>query len=152
MSDIPVQDQQPGSDPIKVEVLGFDHLVIRAADPEVSLDFYVNTLGLTPERVVEWRSGTVPFPSVRVSSGVVIDLDGRAGPTGKNVEHFCLEIAPTNMQMLWASGAFEVVGDPVRRWGARGPADLIYVADPDGNVIELRHYGDTAGLGYGVRR
>jgi catechol 2,3-dioxygenase-like lactoylglutathione lyase family enzyme len=137
---------------IPVEVLGFDHLVIRSADPEASLAFYVDRLGLTPERVVEWRAGTVPFPSVRVSDNAVIDLDGRAGPDGKNVEHFCLEIAPTNMQELWESGAFTVVGEPVRRWGARGPADLIYISDPDGNVIELRHYGASDGLSYGIRK
>lgn len=151
MSSIPREQQQSPAD-IKVEVLGFDHLVIRASDPEASLDFYVNVLGLTPERVAEWRAGTVPFPSVRVSGNVVIDLDHRAGPTGKNIEHFCLEIAPTNLRALRDSGTFAVVGDPVRRWGARGLADLIYVKDPDGNIIELRHYGESEGLEYGTRK
>ncbi len=134
-----------------VQVLGFDHLVVRVSDPEVSLRFYVGTLGLKPERVDEWRSGTAPFPSVRVSETCVIDLDDRNPRSGQNVDHFCLEIAPADLQALFDSGVFTTVGDPVRRWGARGPADLIYVRDPDGNIIELRHYGESAGFGYGIR-
>jgi catechol 2,3-dioxygenase-like lactoylglutathione lyase family enzyme len=134
-----------------VRVLGFDHLVVRVSDPEVSLRFYVGTLGLKPERVDEWHSGAAPFPSVRVSRTCVIDLDDRSPRTGQNVDHFCLEIAPADLRRLFDSGAFTTVGDPVRRWGARGPADLIYVRDPDGNVIELRHYGESAGFGYGIR-
>lgn len=136
----------------QVRVLGFDHVVIRASDPEASLRFYTGVLGLKPERVDEWRSGTVPFPSVRVSDWCVIDLDDRFRRDGQNIEHFCLEISPTDMRSLHASGAFATVGEPVRRWGARGLADLIYVRDPDGNVIELRHYGESDGLEYGVRR
>ena len=134
-----------------VEVLGADHLVLRTTDTEAALAFYVDKLGLQAERLAEWRAGTVPFPSVRVSDTFVIDLDARRAADGRNVDHFCLEVAPTDLRAVWESGAFDVVGEPVRRWGARGPADLIYVRDPDGNVIELRHYGESQGLEYGVR-
>jgi catechol 2,3-dioxygenase-like lactoylglutathione lyase family enzyme len=142
---------EPVVETARVEILGADHLVIRASDPEKSLDFYCDVLGLTPERVDEWRAGTVPFPSVRVSETFVIDLDNRYTADGINVDHFCLEIAPTDMARLWETGGLPVVGEPVRRWGARGPADLIYIKDPDGNVIELRHYGEPGGLAYGKR-
>ncbi|MHA3701309.1 VOC family protein [Jatrophihabitans sp. YIM 134969] len=134
-----------------VEVLGADHLVVRTADTEAALAFYTGKLGLRTERVAEWRAGTAPFPSVRVSETFVIDLDARRPADGRNIEHFCLEVAPADLRAIWESGDFEVVGEPVRRWGARGPADLIYVRDPDGNVIELRHYGESQGLQYGVR-
>ena len=139
------------SGPAAVRVLGADHLVLRVRDPQASLDFYVGTLGLEPERVEQWRAGTVPFPSVRVSPTFVIDLDPRRAADGKNVEHYCLEIAETDLLALQSSGRFDVLGVPVRRWGARGPADLVYVHDPDGHVIELRHYGPSQGLDYGRR-
>ena len=51
-----------------VRAVGFDHLVLRSPDVERSLHFYVDDLGLQPERVEEWRRGEVLFPSVRVDA------------------------------------------------------------------------------------
>jgi catechol 2,3-dioxygenase-like lactoylglutathione lyase family enzyme len=92
--------------------------------------------------------GHGPFPSVRLNPDSVIDLDGRQAPDGTNVEHFCLEVAPTDLVALSARSDLRLLGGPVRRWGARGEADLIYIADPDGHMIELRHYGPSQGFGY----
>jgi len=36
----------------------------------------------------------------------------------------------------------EVVEGPVRRTGARGPIDSVYLRDPDGNLIEVAHDPD----------
>jgi catechol 2,3-dioxygenase-like lactoylglutathione lyase family enzyme len=129
-------------------VVGFDHLVLRVADPERSVAWYCGLLGLEPDRLEEWRRGEVPFPSVRIDERTVIDLDPRRESDGRNVDHFGLEIAELDFDDLVASGRFEVLGEPVRRWGARGEADLVYVTDPDGHVVELRHYGPTKGYGY----
>ena len=46
-----------------VKISEMDHIVLRVKDVEVSLDFYTRLLGLTPERVEEWRAGDVRFPS-----------------------------------------------------------------------------------------
>ena len=51
-----------------VRVTGFDHIVLRCSDVEVSLAFYCDELGLEPERVEEWRRGEVLFPSVRINA------------------------------------------------------------------------------------
>jgi hypothetical protein len=50
-------------------------------------------------------------------------------------------IEPTDLDALAASGRFEVVGGPAQLFGARGEGVGMYVRDPDGNVVELRHYG-----------
>ena len=126
-----------------VTVLNLDHVVLSVHDPEVSLAWYTGVLGLTPLRVEEYRAGKAPFPSVQVSPGVIIDLDARTPRSGTNVAHFCLVLQEIDLVELAASGAFTGVTGPFRRWGALGPADLIYVEDPDGNVIELRHYGPS---------
>jgi catechol 2,3-dioxygenase-like lactoylglutathione lyase family enzyme len=34
----------------------------------------------------------------------------------------------------------DVVEGPVRRYGARGEGLSVYIRDPDGLVVELRHY------------
>lgn len=123
-----------------VSPIGIDHLVVIAADVERSLAFYIGQLGLAPVRVDEWRDGEVFFPSVRLNPWTIIDI--LAGtPGGKNVDHFCLTIEPIDLVALAESGEFDVVGGPSELFGAQGQGQGLYVRDPDGNVVELRHYG-----------
>lgn len=122
-----------------VRVVGLDHLVIDVADVERSLAFYVGELGLEPVRVDEWRRGEVLFPSVRVDPTTIIDLLATA-PTGRNVDHLCLVVEPLDLEALKASDRFTVVDGPGIRYGAQGDGTSLYVLDPDGNTVELRHY------------
>lgn len=126
-----------------VRVLGMDHIVLRVRDVERSLEFYVDRLGLAAERLEEWRAGTAPFASVRVDATTLIDLVpvGADEPLGRNLDHFCVVIEPTDLGALAASGELDVVGGPATLFGARGMGEGLYVRDPDGNVVELRHYG-----------
>lgn len=123
-----------------VRVTGIDHVVLDVADTERSLAFYVGELGLEPVRVDEWRRGEVFFASVRVDPTTIIDLL-ETPPTGRNVDHICLVVEEQDLQVLADSGRFEVVDGPDRRFGAQGDGTSLYVRDPDGNVVELRHYG-----------
>jgi catechol 2,3-dioxygenase-like lactoylglutathione lyase family enzyme len=132
-----------------MKVTGIDHVVFRVADVERAIAFYVDTLGLEPVRVDEWRAGAVLFPSVRIDASSIIDLfprelageDAGGGTTvGRNVDHICLVVEPCDLQALADSGIFDVVGGPAELFGARGQGLGLYVRDPDGNVVELRHY------------
>jgi Glyoxalase/Bleomycin resistance protein/Dioxygenase superfamily. len=125
-----------------VDVTGVDHIVVIAADVERSLAFYIDRLGLAPERVDEWRRDEVFFPSVRVNETTILDLVAGV-PDGKNIDHFCLVVRAVDLQAVADSGVFDVVSGPSERFGAQGQAEALYVLDPDGNVIELRHYGET---------
>jgi catechol 2,3-dioxygenase-like lactoylglutathione lyase family enzyme len=122
-----------------MRVVDFDHLVLNVADVERALGFYCGPLGLAATRVEEWRAGTVPFPSVRVNERTIIDLVSK--PRGEsNVDHICLVVEPLDWQEVIDSGTFTVLEGPVGRFGARGDATSVYVADPDGNTVELRWY------------
>jgi len=124
-----------------VNVVAFDHVVLRCADVELTLGWYVDRLGLAPVRVDEWRRGDAPFPSVRVSDDTIIDLiEGPAADDGR-LDHLCLVVEPLDLDDLAASGELDVVEGPARRSGARGEGTSLYVRDPDGLVVELRHYG-----------
>lgn len=133
----------PAADTRAVTLKQLDHIVLRVKDPESSVRWYVEKFGLVVHRLDAFRAGTVPFPSVEICPGQILDLDGRTEQTGKNVSHFAVDVDETDLIDLAASGAFEKIEGPFRRWGARGPADLVYVTDPDGHVIELRHYGPS---------
>ncbi|MET8472308.1 VOC family protein [Streptomyces sp. NPDC006422] len=126
-----------------MRVKALDHLVLNVADVDKSLEFYTGRLGLTPERVEEWRAGKVPFPSVRIDAATVIDLFA-APRVESNVDHFCLVVDPLDWQEVIDSGDFDVLEGPVPRWGARGQAQSVYVKDPDGNTVELRWYPQDA--------
>jgi catechol 2,3-dioxygenase-like lactoylglutathione lyase family enzyme len=122
-----------------MRVVGLDHVVLVVEDVERSLGFYCGELGLAGVRVEEWRRGEVPFASVRVDEGTIVDLLAGARD-GTNVDHLCLVVEDADVAELAASGRFEVVTGPVRVFGARGYGMSVYVRDPDGNTVELRTY------------
>ena len=137
-----------------LQVTGLDHIVLRVADAEASIAWYVKKLGLAPERLEQWRGGEVPFPSVRVDATTVIDLlevkadsqsEPGSQPTGINLDHFALLVPGADLEDLASSGEFSVIRGPRALWGARGTGMGMYVADPDGHVVELRTYPDTSG-------
>jgi len=129
----------------RVQVIGLDHIVLRCADIETSLAFYCDELGLAPDRVDEWRQGETFFPSVRIDATTLIDLfpappDHVVDPrgAGKNMEHFCLVIAPADLDALAEHFPDSKRADGL--YGAQGIASSLYVQDPDGNTVELRSY------------
>ena len=125
-----------------VHITGFDHLVLRVENVDTALAWYVEMLGLAPERVEAWRDGTAPFPSVRVSADAIIDLIPAQAAVGeRNVDHFCLVADADTVSAIDADReSFRVVSGPDERWGAGGQGWSIYVLDPDDNVVEIRTY------------
>jgi catechol 2,3-dioxygenase-like lactoylglutathione lyase family enzyme len=133
-----------------------DHVVLWVADPLKSLDFYVNVVGLTPVRGDEFARGEAPFPSARVNAGSIIDLTSFAdadavnamtktsATAGHPVNHVCLAMSRAEYEALDARLQAHGVDTSSRRvetYGARALAPVaFYFADPDGNVVEARHY------------
>ena len=124
-----------------MKVKGVDHLVLNVQDVDEALEFYSQILGLDVLRLDEYRRGEAPFPSVRISSDALIDLVERPRSSeGRNVDHFCLIIEPTDMNRLAAdlkAKGIAVSGDVGKRWGAHGWGVSFYIKDPDGNVLQL---------------
>ena len=81
-----------------VHVRELDHIVLNVADVDRSLAWYCDLLGLTPERVDEWRAGDVFFPSVRVNDACIIDLFP-TDRTGENMNHLCLVVDPADVEL-----------------------------------------------------
>ena len=126
-----------------MRVTGLDHVVLICRDVEASLDFYAGVLGLEAIDADAWRNGQTFFPSVRVDNSTIIDLL-QGEPDGKDTDHFCLVLEPTDLHELAKHPDLNVVEGPVQRGGARGQGWSIYVLDPDGHLIELKQYGTDA--------
>ena len=133
-----------------LRVKGLDHVVLSVKDVEASLAFYHGILGMEALRVEEYRQGKVGFPSIRASETSIIDLQkpkavqgGADGHPGKNMDHFCLLIEPTDIDKLAGelrAHGVAIEGPPGQRWGAQGRGPSLYVQDPDGNTVELKCY------------
>jgi len=134
--------------PIKISEL--DHIVLNVSDIHRSLDFYTRVLGLSGERVQEFKAGKVGFPSVRINEQTIIDLFPvqrvipiKGEKNNGNLNHFCLVVSaaefPAAIDCL-RENQIAIREGPISRWGAQGQATSIYFLDPDGNEIEIRCY------------
>ncbi|CAL9413706.1 VOC family protein [Streptomyces sp. enrichment culture] len=133
-----------------------DHVVLWVRDPVAAAGFYEKNLGLQPLRVTEYAAGTVSFPSVRLNEETILDLaphtmaermrvlPGAEASAGHPVNHVCLSLSRPGFDALRAR--LEEASVPVSElahdsYGARGTARRsFYFGDPDGNIIEARHY------------
>lgn len=136
-----------------LEVAGLDHVVLRVADLEASVRFYVDVLGGTMEREIEAlglhqvRLGAHLVDLVPVDSPLGRNGGGAAGATERNVDHFALELVRFEKAALAAHLEAHGVepGDVATRYGAKGDGPSMYVRDPDGNVVELKGPADPSG-------
>ena len=133
-----------------------DHVVLWVSDPASAADFYEKAVGLEPLRLAEFAAGEISFPSVRLNEETILDLmprsvapgmtmvPGAADSSGHPVNHVCIALPPDAFDGLRAR--LEERHVPVSAlshdsFGARGPARRsFYFRDPDGNVLEARHY------------
>jgi extradiol dioxygenase family protein len=128
-----------------------DHIVLNVEDDDIMIDFYSKVLLFAPERLEEYLSGTVPFPSVRLNANTIIDLfpkkiwqkSTRLGQGHEHLNHFCLALNKETWQDLverLTTNKVIIEEGPVARWGAHGTGTSIYFRDPEGNMIEARYY------------
>ena len=130
-------------------IVGIDHVVLRAADPAALELFYVDVLGCT----VEKRQEAISLTQLRAGR-TLIDIvpAAQAGPAageqagrGANLDHLCLRIEPFDAAAIQAHFKAHAIdcGAEVSRFGADGQGPSVYLIDPEGNGVELK--GPPAG-------
>jgi len=120
-----------------------DHIVLRVRHLPRSLAFYCEVLGCTVER----EQPELGLTQLRAGRSLIdlVTLDGPLGAgappgAGRNLEHFCVTIAPYEESALisWLTGRGVPVREPASRYGAEGEGRSFYIEDPDGNHLELK--------------
>jgi len=129
-----------------IRIRDIDHLVLRVADVEAMIRFYRDVLGCPIERrrddlgLVQLRAGRAMIDLVPVMGSLGRAGGAAPGAEGRNVDHFCLRVDPFDesaiRRQLEAAGI--VVGETISRFGAEGEGPSIYIADPEGNTVELK--------------
>lgn len=128
------------------QMKGLDHVVLRVADLPRMLAFYEGVLGCTVDKVqaeiglTQLRAGVSLIDLITLDG--VLGKMGGAGPAaeGRNMDHFAIAVAPfdeTAIRAHLAAHGVGIVGSG-QRYGAEGDGPSIYVADPEGNVVELK--------------
>ena len=123
-----------------------DHVVLRAIDLEAMRRFYCEVLGCREER----RQDAIGLVQLRAGASLIdlVSMDGKLGRSGgaapgregHNMDHFCLRVEPFDEAAIRAHlAACGVAAGPLeQRYGAEGSGPSIYLADPEGNTVELK--------------
>lgn len=125
---------------VVMEVKELGHVVLYVRDVEVSRGFYGSVLG--------WREIThVPGQVALFSSGrthhelllIEVGADAAPIPAGRRVGmyHFGLKVGTTDDELREALATLVDAGADIRGTADHGVTHSLYIADPDGNEIEL---------------
>jgi glyoxylase I family protein len=133
-----------------LKLRAIDHIVLRVRDIDTMRRFYCDVLGASH---VAWRP-EFGMSHLRAGASMIdlITVDGplgrqggaAAGKEGRNLDHLCLRVEPFDQEAIVAhlKRHAVAVGEIRRRYGAEGNGVSIYLADPEGNTVELKGPSD----------
>lgn len=122
-----------------IAIRNIDHVVIRTADLDRALRFYCDVLGCNVERRVE----SIGLVQMRAGSTMIDLMDAKDNPPPEgagNMDHFALRLERFDEAAIRAHLSANGIeaGDVKSRYGAEGDGPSLYIADPDGNTVELK--------------
>jgi glyoxylase I family protein len=129
-----------------INLVALDHVVFRVRDVPATLRFYDEVLGVRLERTIE----ELGLYQLRAGSSLIdlVDINGKLGHeggsppdgNGRNVDHICLQVLPWDGEAILSHLAAHGMTEAriSTRYGAQGYGPSIYIADPEGNTIELK--------------
>jgi catechol 2,3-dioxygenase len=137
-----------------VEVKELGHLVLYVRDLNRSVRFYRDVLGWRP--IFGGGDDTMPFPAAAFSAPsnrthhelllIEVGPDAAAVPEGRRVGlyHFGLKVGDSDDELRDALATLKEGGVTVLGASDHTVTHSLYIADPDGNEIEL--YIDVPGV------
>jgi catechol-2,3-dioxygenase len=137
-----------------MEVKELGHIVLYVRDLERSAHFYRDVLGwrqIVDESNAPMNAPVAAFsaPSGRTHHELLlieVGAEAAALPNGRRVGlyHFGLKVGDTDDELRSALATLNENGVPIVGASDHGVTHSLYIADPDGNEIEL--YVDVAGV------
>jgi catechol 2,3-dioxygenase-like lactoylglutathione lyase family enzyme len=132
---------------INVKMDRIDHFVLTVRSIEATCDFYSRVLGMEVEKFAEGRTalrfGRQKFNLHEAGK----EFEPKAEKPTPGSGDFCL-IADVPLERVVEhlnSCGVEILEGPVSRTGAVGTIESVYFRDPDGNLVEVSNYADSAG-------
>jgi catechol 2,3-dioxygenase-like lactoylglutathione lyase family enzyme len=133
-----------GSRGAAVRIERIDHLVLTVRDIAATCDYYSRVLGM---QVVTFGGDrkALQFGRQKINlheHGKEFEPKALYPTPGSGDLCFITEVPLSQVVDHVRSCGVQVIEGPVRRTGAVGPIESIYVRDPDGNLIEVSNYLD----------
>jgi catechol 2,3-dioxygenase-like lactoylglutathione lyase family enzyme len=123
-----------------------DHLVLTVQDIGVTCDFYSRVLGMQEVAFGEGRKA-LHFGKQKINlhqRGKEFDPKALHPTPGSGDLCFITDVPLPQVIDHIRSCGVEILEGPVRRTGATGPIESVYLRDPDGNLIEVSNYLNRA--------
>ncbi len=122
-----------------MQVSRLDHLVLTVRSIEAACEFYARGLGM---RVVTFEGGrrALAFGQQKINlHQAASPFEPKAArPTPGSADLcFITDVPLERVQEHLAACGIVLVEGPVRKTGAVGQLDSLYIRDPDGNLIEV---------------
>lgn len=125
-----------------MEIARIDHLVLTVHDINRTCEFYSRVFGM---QVATFEGGrkALRFGEQKINLHEVgKEFEPKAlHPTSGSADVCFITHTPLKQVMDHLTGCgVSIVEGPVRKMGALGAMDSVYVRDPDGNLIEISNY------------
>eukprot|EP00189_Rhodosorus_marinus_P008371 CAMPEP_0184749832 /NCGR_PEP_ID=MMETSP0315-20130426/31270_1 /TAXON_ID=101924 /ORGANISM="Rhodosorus marinus, Strain UTEX LB 2760" /LENGTH=162 /DNA_ID=CAMNT_0027227291 /DNA_START=106 /DNA_END=589 /DNA_ORIENTATION=+ len=129
----------------KERVGELDHIALACKDVDGMVRFYSGLLGFPTVNLEKFKEGAVPFPSVRINQGSIIDFFPLEDATAsfRQVSHFCIRMEEedyVSVKEVLSENGYEPTRKESKLSGARGTGIAQYYKDPEDNTVELRFY------------
>ncbi len=119
-----------------------DHLVLTVKNISATCDFYSRALGMEVVTFGESRRA-LAFGSQKINlheAGREVDPKAHRPTPGSADLCFITQEPLSKMLEQFRRLEIEIIEGPVKRTGAQGPIESVYLRDPDGNLIEISNY------------
>jgi catechol 2,3-dioxygenase-like lactoylglutathione lyase family enzyme len=120
-------------------ITSLDHVVLTVRDPDATVRFYRDGLGMELRTFDEGRTA-LHFGAQKINLHVAgREFSPRAEVATPGSADLCfLTERPLDEMAKHLEGlGYSIIQGPVPRTGASGPITSIYLRDPDGNLIEI---------------
>ena len=122
-----------------LSVDGLDHLVLVVRDVDATCAFYRRVLGMEVETFGRGRTA-LRFGRQKINLESAPGLPAAGPRPGPGHLCFVTDAPLADWTTHLASCGVQLTEGPVKRSGAEGPIDSIYLRDPDDNSIEIATY------------
>lgn len=122
-----------------------DHIVLTVKDIEAACDFYSEVLGMEIVTFGEGRTA-LAFGRQKINlhqAGKEFEPKAAAPAPGSADLCFITESPLVEVTEHLRSCGVEIIEGPVKRTGAVGPIESVYIRDPDLNLIEIAVYSEN---------
>ena len=132
---------------MRMEFDRIDHVVFTVRDIAATCDFYARALGL---RVLSFDDGRRALQVGQCKINLHQqghEFEPKALRPGPGTQDICLVTTTPLHEVIGhlRNAGIAIIAGPVRRTGARGTMESVYVRDPDGNLVEVARYPEGGG-------